>query len=267
MSFSVKRNYLGSRRKTVARYFSLRDTWDVLVIALLLGIVVYFAHYADNNPDIFAWPRIEHVKVSGKLQETNREAFKNIIRERVSGGFFYVPMYDLEQQLEKLPWIRRAMARRIWPNTLSVTVYEEIPVARWGNTGLMNAYGELFFPPSVESYTSLPTLFGEQVRTKDLANIFKNSMKRLQSTGLQPRGLFEDQRQSKHMVLSNGMIVAMGDGDIDEKITRLIIAYEQYLSPRLAEVKGIDLRYTSGLAIEWKSSQPANNLALLEGNL
>ena len=118
----------------------------------------------------------------------------------------------------------------------------------------------------MKSYISLPMLFGEQVRTKDLANIFKNSMKRLQSTGLQPRGLFENQRQSKHMVLSNGVIVAMGDGDVDEKITRLIIAYEQYLSPRLAEVKGIDLRYTSGLAIEWKSPRSVNNLAL-EGNL
>ena len=247
------------------RYLSWRDMWDVVVIALLLGIVVYFAHYAGSNPNIRAWPKIEYVKISGELQETNREAFKNIILERVSKGFFYVSMYELEQQLEKLPWIRQVTARRIWPNTLSVTVYEQVPVARWGDTGLMNTYGELFFPSSVKPYAALPMLFGEQVRTKDLANIFKNSMRRLQSIGLQPRGLFEDRRQSKHMVFSNGMIVAMGDGDVDEKITRLIVAYKQYLSTRLAEIKKIDLRYTSGLAIEWKPPLIGKQLTL-EGN-
>jgi len=250
----------------VTRYFSLRDVWDILVAVILLGIAVYCVQYVRSNPVISTWPQIEYVKVNGKLHATNHEEFENIVRTRVARGFFHIPMHELEQRLAELPWVRHAMVRRVWPHTLKITVYEGTPVARWGNTGLMDAYGELFFPQSVEPYAFLPILFGEQTRIKELARIFKNSMKQLRPLGLKPHGLFEDRRQSKHLVLSNGLILAIGDGDVNKKIARFIIAYEQYLSSRLAEVKKIDLRYTNGLAIEWKNPQLVNNL-ILESSL
>jgi len=124
----------------------------------------------------------------------------------------------------------------------------------------MNVYGELFFPDPTELYTSLPTLYGEELRSKELASVFENSVSQLKPLGLQLHGLFEDERQSKRLVLSNGLVLAIGDGDVTEKIARFITAYEQYLSPHLAEVKKIDLRYTNGLAVEWRNPQLAHNL-------
>ncbi len=244
------------------RYHSLRDAWDILVAAILLGIAVYCIQYVRSNPVISTWPQIEYVKVNGKLHATDREEFKNIVRARVAKGFFHVPMHELEQRLTELPWVRHATVRRMWPHTLKVKIDEESPVARWGYTGLMDAYGELFFPQSVEPYAFLPILFGEQTRIKELARIFKNSLKQLRPLGLKPQGLFEDRRQSKHLVLSNGLVLVIGDDNVNKKISRFIVAYEQYLSPRLAEVKKVDLRYTNGLAIEWKNPQLVNNLIL-----
>ena len=112
----------------------------------------------------------------------------------------------------------------------------------------MNAYGEVFFPDSIAAYASLPVLYGEQPRAKDLARVFENSLEQLKPSGLQLRGLFEDERQSKHLMLSNGLVLEIGDGDVIKKITRFIFAYEQYLSPHFAQVKKIDLRYTNGLS-------------------
>ena len=65
--------------------------------------------------------------------------------------------------------------------------------------------------------------------------------------------MFEDERQSKHLVLSDGLVISIGDGDVSEKINRFITAYEQYLATKITEIKKVDLRYTNGLAIEWKS--------------
>ena len=105
-------------------------------------------------------------------------------------------------------------------------------------------------------------LYGDQSRAKDLAKLFEKTVAELKPLGMQLRALFEDQRQSKHLVLSNGLVVAIGEGDPIKKISRFVTAYQQYLSPHITEVKKVDLRYTNGLAIECKNSQLAINLDL-----
>ena len=244
--------------------YVLRDVVDVIAIVMLLSVIVYFSHYVRNNHlNISAWPQIKSVNVSGAMDVTNREKFESIIHKHTAGGFFNVRMDLLEKELISLPWMYRVSVQRLWPDTLKVKVLEQIPIARWGDTGLMNAYGEVFFPSSTKSYMSFPMLYGEEVRAKDLAGVFENSLKQLKPLGLQLRGLFEDERQSKHLVLSNGLVLAIGDGEVSEKIARFITAHEQYLAPYLSEVEKIDLRYTNGLAVEWKNPKLANNLELV----
>ena len=209
-----------------------------------------------------AWPAIENVKVTGVLDTVDHEALKDIIRTHSMGGFLRLQMDQLENELEKLPWVHQVSVQRYWPDALSVNVLQHSPIARWGDAGLMNTYGDLFFPNDIKPYQALPMLYGEEVRAKDLARTFEISMQQLNPLGLQLRGLFEDERQSKHLVLADGLVISIGDGDVTEKIARFITAYEQYLAENLNEVKKIDLRYTNGLAIEWKSPQFAQNLEM-----
>ena len=256
-----KRNTV-RRKKTAVQSFSKRDAWDVIVVIMLLTIIVYFSAFVRNNHfALIAWPAIENVNVSGVLDAVDRDALKDIIRTHSAGGFLRVQMEQLEKELGKLNWVHQVSVQRHWPDTLSVNVLQHSPIARWGDVGLMNAYGDLFFPNDVEPYQTLPILFGEAVRAKELARTFENSMQQLKPLGLQLRGLFEDERQSKHLILSDGLVISIGDGDVSEKIKRFITAYDQYLAENLNEVKKVDLRYTNGLAVEWKRPQFAQNLA------
>ena len=257
----MKKKYASRRKKTAVQSFSKRDAWDVIVVTMLLTIVVYFSTYVRNNHfAVAAWPAIENVNISGRIDAVDREALTTIIRRHSAGGFLRLKMDELESALEKLTWVHQASVQRYWPDTLSVNVLQHSPIARWGDTGLMNVYGDLFFPNEIEDYQSLPMLYGEEVRAKELAHTFENSMQQLNLLGLQLRGLFEDERQSKHLVLSDGLVISIGDGDVSNKIKRFSTAYKQYLSENLNEVKKIDLRYTNGLAVEWKSPQFAQNM-------
>ncbi|MGI9227327.1 MAG: cell division protein FtsQ/DivIB [Gammaproteobacteria bacterium] len=259
---NIKRRSAASRKKTAMQSFSKRDAWDVIVVIMLLTIVVYFSAYVRNNHfAIAAWPVIENVDVSGNIDAVDRVALKDIIRTHSAGGFLHIHMEKLEQDLEKLAWVHQASVKRYWPDVLSVNILQHTPIARWGDMGLMNTYGDLFFPDDIKPYESLPMLYGEAVRAKELARTFENSMQQLKPLGLQLRGMFEDERQSKHLVLSDGLVISIGDGDVSKKIKRFITAYEQYLAENLNEVKKVDLRYTNGLAVEWKSPQFAQNLA------
>ena len=258
---NTKRRNAVRRKKSTAQTISMRDAWDVIVVIMLLIIIVYFSSYVRNNHHfVAAWPVIEHVNINGEVNAVDRDALKAIIRNHCVGGFLRVQMEQLETALEKLTWVHQASVQRYWPDILSVKILQHSPIARWGDTGLMNTYGDLFFPNDVELFSDLPMLYGEESRAKELAQTFENSMQQLKPLDLQLRGLFEDQRQSKHLVLSDGLVISLGDGDVSKKIKRFITAYEQYLATNISEVKKIDLRYTNGLAIEWKSPQFAKNL-------
>ena len=258
-----KRNH--SNRKAaspvVPGYFSLRSAWDVLVIAALLGSMAFVSYWIRTyHPDLLVRPQIRQVTVEGEVHADDREAFKKIVSARVAKGFFRIPVSRLEQELAELPWIYHVRVQRTWPATLTISVQGQDPIARWGRTGLMNVYGGLFFPETVEaSHAALPMLYGEDTRAEVLAGIFERNVRRLEPLGLQPQGLFEDERLSKHLVLSNGIILVLGHGDLGKKISRFMTAYEDYLSPRIDQVKKIDLRYTNGLAVEWKDPQLAGN--------
>lgn len=248
----------------VPGYFSLRSVWDVLVLATLLGSVGYASYWVRTyHPDLLVRPQIRQVTVEGEVHADDREAFRNIVTARVAKGFFRIPVGRLEQELAELPWVYGAEVRRSWPATVMITVQEQEPIARWGKTGLMNVYGELFFPKTVEtSHAALPMLYGENARAEVLAGIFERNARRLESLGLQLQGLFEDERLSKHLVLSDGIILVVGHADLGKKITRFMTAYEEYLSPHMDQVKKIDLRYTNGLAVEWKDPRLAGNFKL-----
>lgn len=257
---TIKRNAV-RRKKTAVQTFTKRDAWDVFVVLILLAIIVYFSTIVRNNQHFVAtWPAIEHVNVSGNVDAVDTEALKVIVRNYSVGGFLRLQMDQLELAIEKLTWVHQASVQRYWPDTLSVNIKQHVPIARWGDTGLMNSYGDLFFPNEVESFHSLPMLFGDEVRAKELARTFENSMQQLKPIGLKLRGLFEDERQSKHFVLSDGLVVSIGDGEVSKKMNRFITAYNQYLSSNITEVKKIDLRYPNGLAIEWRAPQIAQNL-------
>ena len=260
-----KRHTRRAPKKVARSNFFLRDAWDIMVIFLLLSTVVYFSYYVRNNRvTIPPWPHIKYVNVSvnGKVIKINRERLKAIVRQQTAGGFFRVPMAELESEIAELPWAYRATVQRFWPSTVAIKIYEQNPIARWGDSGLMNAYGEVFFPDSTAAYEALPKLYGDDLRSKELASVFESSIRQLKPSGLQIRNLFEDKRQSKYVVLSNGVVIVIGDGDVSTKIARFITVYEQYLAPYLNVVKKIDLRYTNGLAVEWKDPQLANNLEL-----
>jgi len=142
----IKRRNTVRHKKSALQSFSIRDVWDVIVVIMLLIIIVYFSTYVRNNHHfVAAWPAIEHVNINGNVDAVDREALKAIIHNHSAGGFLRVQMDQLEKALENLTWVHQASVQRYWPDTLSVKILQHSPIARWGDTGLMNAYGVCFF--------------------------------------------------------------------------------------------------------------------------
>ena len=102
------------------------------------------------------WP-VHDVTVQGQLEHTTRAEIEAALRGRVSGNFFSVDVVEVRNALERLPWVRRAAVRRVWPDSLEAMLEEHVALARWGERSLVNTYGEGF---SGASEAKLPRFSG-----------------------------------------------------------------------------------------------------------
>src|SRR5436190_10345896 len=112
----------------------------VLVGLVALASALVGAHWLLRSP---LFP-LHMVELRTPLKQASPGQVEAAIARLASGNFFAVPIDELRAALEKLPWIRAAAVRRVWPDRLEISIEEHVPLARWGADALVNTHGERF---------------------------------------------------------------------------------------------------------------------------
>lgn len=222
-----------------------------LVVMAMIGVLAYEGSRWLLAPQTLPF---RQVMVEGELERLSRDALVQQAAASIDGGFFALDLAAVETALGASPWIRSVSLRRHWPDTLVVTVEEQVPVARWGDRALLNRYGELFVPAPAEMPEGLALLIGQPGREVDLMRRFLAVRTTLADAGLVPRVLGEDARHSWYVELLDGTRIHMGRQADDGRLDRLVRAWPQLSAYRAETVRRIDLRYTNGLALSWGDS-------------
>ena len=90
---------------------------------------------------------VSKVRVESAQQFVTEAELTNLISRYLGTSFFAFDVLGAKQSLEEHPWVRRAFAKKVWPDTLVLEIQEEIAIARWGEGQLLNQFGEIFEPP------------------------------------------------------------------------------------------------------------------------
>jgi cell division protein FtsQ len=87
------------------------------------------------------------IGVTGELTHNNAVTLRANVTPRLSGTFFSIDLERTRLVFESLPWVRKAVVRREFPDRLRVALQEHKAVAYWGIDGepkLLNNFGEVF---------------------------------------------------------------------------------------------------------------------------
>ena len=103
---------------------------------------------------------VERIAVTGELKHVSHERLMSRVNTSLQGGFLWVDLQAIRQSLEQLPWVYRVVVKRHWPNSLEIQVFEQLPIARWGDDAYLNHAGEIFRPARLSSQLELPGLAG-----------------------------------------------------------------------------------------------------------
>ena len=118
-------------------------TATVLFMVLAVGVLSAAALWASRHA-VFA---IRTIAVTGEVTHHNAVTLRANVLPRLSGTFLTLDLSAARQAFESLPWVRRAVVHRDFPNRLRVQLQEQHAVAYWGaenESRLLNNFGEVF---------------------------------------------------------------------------------------------------------------------------
>ena len=187
------------------------------------------------------WP-IREVTIQGELQHTMRSEIEAALYQRVSGNFFSVDVDGVRSALERLPWVRRAAVRRVWPDRLEAMLEEHVAMARWGDTALVNTHGERFVGGSKET---LPRFSGPRGSESEVTRRYLRFSQIV--TPLKVEEVILTPRLAWQLKLNNGVRFALGR-DADAAEARLE-CFVQSAAKGVARYDYVDLRYPNGFAL------------------
>jgi cell division protein FtsQ len=218
------------------------------VLLALAGIVVGVRAALDQP--------VERVAISGRFQRVQPLDVEKAVRAAAAGsGMVGVDLARIAASVERIPWVDRASVARSWPRGLRVQVVEQVPVARWNATGLVNMRGELFVQESRHIPVELPQLVGPAGYEAEMTSRYLATQQRLVEGGLRVTRIVLDERGSWELSLDNGVSLRLGREHIDERFDRFLAAAARVVTARATEIAYVDMRYANGFAVGWRSGR------------
>jgi cell division protein FtsQ len=225
-----------------------------VALALFLFAGMQFLLHSPTFP-------LREVTVRGDLAHTGRAQLESATRGRAAGNFFALDLAAVRAGLEQLPWVRKAYVRRIWPDRIEVTLEEHRALARWGDAGLVNTFGERF-PGQTESV--LPVFAGPPRTEGEVTRRFSRYSELLAPLSSPVERVILTPRFAWQVRLASGLTIELGrdlaNDPADARLARFVAVYPLTLGRIALRHEYVDLRYPNGFALrvpEFERSGPA----------
>ena len=204
---------------------------------------------------------IRGIQLDGDLARNNVPTSRANAAPRLAGNFFSVDLAQGRAAFESVPWVRRAVLHRVWPDRLAVRLEEHRAAALWatedGVDRLVNSHGEVFDANvgDVED-DSLPRFEGPEGSAALMLALYLRVQPTLAKLDITIDGLHLSGRGSWRAELDSGASIELGRGSEDEVAARterfvrtLASATGSNPAWRGAKLASADLRHRDAYAV------------------
>ena len=231
---------------------------SVFVLAVL-GSMVALVLWLMRSP---LFP-LREITVEGDFTRNSVATVRAAAGPMLAGNFFSLDLQRGRAAFESVPWVRRAVVRRVWPGTLHVRLEEHRAAALWegsaeGGIGgdsdkLVNTHGEVFQANvgDVED-DALPRLAGPEGSAAQMLALYRRLQPAFESTDMLVERLVLTQRGSWRVELDKDAVVELGRGTDDEVVARserFVRTLPQVAARWNQPLAYADLRHADGYAL------------------
>lgn len=233
----------------------MNATASVLFVVAALALLGFGLAWLMRLPAF----TLQAVRIDGEVGRNSVATIRANALPKLAGNFFTLDLEKAQAAFQSVPWVRRAVVSRVWPDRIAVRLEEHRVAAWWhredGDDKLVNLQGEVFEanPGDVED-EGLPTLVGADERQaaamlallRRLDPVFAPLDARVETLALSARGSWRAE-------LDSGADIELGRGSDDEVVARsqafvgTVGEVTQRYSRPLASA---DLRHADGYAVK-----------------
>ena len=218
---------------------------------------------------------IRGIQLDGDLARNSVPTIRANAGPMLAGNFYSVDLQKGRAAFETVPWVRRAVVHRVWPDRLAVRLEEHRAAALWeGSPGpveeaagdkLVNSYGEVFEANvgDVEQ-DGLPSFAGPEGSARQVLTLYRRLQPVLARLDLAIDKLQLTGRGSWRAELDSGALIEMGRGSDDEVLARterFVRTLTQVTTRYGRPLEYADLRQAGGYAVRLRgisTTAPAN---------
>lgn len=207
--------------------------------ALVFGGALYFALHLPGFS-------LRVVQLNAAPQRVDVAQIEAVVHSELHGNFFTVDMDQVRRSFEKLPWVRKVSVRRHFPWQLEVTLEEQVALARWNGTELVNMQGEVF---AAETDQALPAFIGPgNDAAAEVTQRYVRYGALLAPLQQQIAQISLSPRQAWQLRLQDGMVLELGRDQMEQRLAQFVAVYPYSLATLPQRVRYVDLRYRNGFA-------------------
>jgi cell division protein FtsQ len=207
------------------------------------------------------WP-VRQLQIEAEFGHVSSEQIRAAAAAEFDRGFFALDLAALQRRVAELPWVQKVEARKRWPDTVVVRVYEAQPYAHWGEKRLIGRDGRLFEVPGADGLQGLPQLAGPDERLAEVVSFYSDTQRLFRGTSLAVVRVELSSRGSWSLGLDGGARIVLGTDAVQSRLKRFLAAYPSLAASHAGTAFEIaDLRYTNGFAMKWPAAVAAPGAA------
>lgn len=228
----------------------------LVYVAVAVGLVVAGVLWLLRSPML----PLRVIQLDGDLARNSVPTIRANAAPLLAGNFFSVDLQQARAAFETVPWVRRAVVRRVWPDRLAVQLEEHRAAALWEGTDaeagaarLVNRQGEVFEANvgDVED-EGLPVFAGPEGSAAQMLALHQRLQRALERLDLGVARLELSGRGSWRAELDSGARLELGRGAEDELLARserFVRTYTQVAAKWQQPLLYADLRHADGYAV------------------
>ncbi|ORU89929.1 MAG: hypothetical protein A6F71_02905 [Cycloclasticus sp. symbiont of Poecilosclerida sp. M] len=229
-----------------------------LDLMLLIASVVYLSQWINNTETL----PIKNIRIEGEFRYVSQQQLTEVLAASVQTGYFSMNSGKIITAAKSIQWVKDAKVRRVWPDTIVLSITEQKAVARWNKNSLINKEGEVFAPKFIEGLENLPHLYGANEQSQLVLSKFSKINNVFEKNGLAVHLLAKTEHGSWTAELKNGTQVLMGQVDPVEAMDKGLQVLALAESNVLQQIKVLDLRYPNGLSVVWRKGLKPKKLMI-----
>lgn len=237
-----------ARKQQPSFHISWKNLIHIIFAIAFLAIGIFYTSEFKSAPQF----PIKEVKIIG-ARHINHEEVQRSLSPLVSKGFFGVEVEAIKDKILEISWVANVSVRRIWPNQVWVTITEKNPVARWNSDSLLSSAGDLFLPNGGVAPTDLPQFSGPEGKQIFMMQYYNRINSLLTPLHFKVTRLELTPTHLWNVTLNNGMKLTVDHKDFLTRFSHFVKVYPRIIGGRASDIDYVDLRYSNGLAIRWKT--------------